>query len=105
MPYEYAPEALEVLGGHGLRPGPDTAPGVVRDALSDLYRYEIRRLKRRLLAGDIPREGYSDHVIELRKQYWLLSIPVDRWTREVPPVTQSLEITKSATHPITKSDD
>jgi hypothetical protein len=79
--YEYAPEALEVLAGHGLRPGPDTPPALVREALSDLYRYEIRRLKRRLLAGEIPKERYSDHVIELRKQYWLLSIQVDRWTK------------------------
>lgn len=79
--YEYAPEALEVLAGHGLRPGPDTPPALVREALSDLYRYEIRRLKRRLLAGEIPKEHYSDHVIELRRQYWLLSIQVDRWTK------------------------
>ena len=83
MRYEYAPEALEVLAGHGLRPGPDTPPALVRDALSDLYRYEIRRLKRRLLAGDIPKERYSDHVIELRKQYWLLSIQIDRWSRAI----------------------
>jgi hypothetical protein len=79
--YEYAPEALEVLAGHGLRPGPDTPPAAVREALSDLYRYEIRRLRRRLLAGEVPRAEYSDHVIGLRKQYWLLSIPVERWTR------------------------
>jgi hypothetical protein len=79
--YEYAPEALEVLAGHGLCPGPDTPPAVVREALSDLYRYEIRRLKRRLLAGDIAKDDYSSHVIELRRQYWLLSIPVQRWTR------------------------
>jgi hypothetical protein len=82
VPYEYAPEALEVLAGHGLRPGPDTRPAVVREALSDLYRFEIRRLKRRLLAGGIEKARYSDHVIELRKQYWLLSVPVERWTRE-----------------------
>jgi hypothetical protein len=80
--YEYAPEALEVLAGHGLQPGPGTPPALVREALSDLYRYEIRRLRRRLLAAEIPREAYSDHVIGLRKQYWLLSVPVDRWVRE-----------------------
>jgi hypothetical protein len=80
--YEYAPEALEVLAGHGLQPRPRTRPAVVREALSDLYRYEIRRLRRRLLAGDIPRERYTDDVIALRAQYWLLSIPVERWVRE-----------------------
>lgn len=80
--FEYAPEALEVLAGHGLRPGPGTRPALVREALSDLYRYEIRRLRRRLLAGDIPRADYTGHVIGLRRQYWLLSIPVEQWVRE-----------------------
>ena len=86
MPYDYAPEALEVLAGHGLSPSPDTRPAAVRDALSDLYRYEIRRLKRRLLAGDFPKDEYSPRVIQLRRQYWLLSIPVERWSR---PITES----------------
>jgi hypothetical protein len=80
--YEYAPEALEVLAGHGLQPGPGTRPGVVRDALNDLYRYEIRRLRRRLRAGEVPLNRYKEHVIGLRKQYWLLSIPPDRWVRQ-----------------------
>lgn len=83
MIYEYAPEALEVLAAHGLCPGPATRPAVVRDALNDLYRYEIRRLKGRLLSGEVPKARYSDHVIGLRKRYWLLSEPVDRWTREI----------------------
>jgi hypothetical protein len=82
--YQYAPEAMEVLARHGLQPHAHTRPAMVREALSDLYRYEIRRLKRRLLAGHIPRAEYSDHVIALRKQYWLLSIPVERWARETP---------------------
>lgn len=82
MSYEYAPEALEVLAGHGLQPGPRTPPAVVRDALNDLYRYEIRRLRRRLRAGEIPMDRYTEHVMTLRKQYWLLSIPPERWVRE-----------------------
>jgi hypothetical protein len=81
--YEYAPEALEVLAGHGLCPGPDTPPAAVREALNDLYRYEIRRLRRRLLAGEFPKAEYLDHVVGLRRRYWLLSVPVDNWVREV----------------------
>lgn len=85
MEYEYAPQALAVLAGHGLCPRPGTPPAAVREALSDLYRYEIRRLKRRLLAGEFPKEDYSPRVIELRRQYWLLSVPVHRWVRETAP--------------------
>jgi hypothetical protein len=73
---------MEILAGHGLRPGPDTPPALVREALSDLYRYEIRRLKQRLLAGAFPKEEYIDRVIELRARYWLLSVPTGRWVRE-----------------------
>jgi hypothetical protein len=80
--FEYAPEALDILAGHGLQPGPGTRPAVVRQALSDLYRYEIRRLKGRLLAVEFPKTEYIDRVIELRRRYWLLSIPVERWVRE-----------------------
>ena len=71
------------LAGHGLCPGPDTRPAAVREALNDLYRYEIRRLRRRLLAGEFPKAEYLDHVVELRRRYWLLSVPVDNWVREV----------------------
>jgi hypothetical protein len=79
--FEYAPEALDILAVHGLRPGPSTSPRVVRDALNGLYRYEIRRLKRRLLAGEFQKERYLELVVELRKHYWLLSVPVHRWVR------------------------
>ena len=82
MRFEYAPEALAILAEHGLRPGPGTRPSVVRDALSDLYRYEIRRLKERLLRDEFPKNEYVERVIELRRHYWLLSVPMDRWVRE-----------------------
>jgi hypothetical protein len=79
--FEYAPEALAILAVHGLQPTPSTPPRVVRGALNDLYRYEIRRLKRRFLAGEFHRERYLEQVVELRQHYWLLSVPVDRWVR------------------------
>ena len=82
MSYEYAPEALEVLAGHGLCLGPNNGPAAVREALNDLYRYEIRCFMW-LLAGHFPKAEYSDHVMGLRRRYWLLSVPVENWVREV----------------------
>lgn len=81
MPFEYAPETLAMLSEHGLRPGPDTPPAALRDALSDLYRYEIRRLKGQLLAGAFPKTEYIDRVVGLRRRYWLLSVPISQWAR------------------------
>ncbi len=79
--HAYLPEVLEQLSAHGLAPRAETPPSIPRGALSDLYRYEIRRLKARLLAGEFPQADYIGHVLDLRKKYWLLSVPVRLWTR------------------------
>jgi hypothetical protein len=79
--YRYHAEVLQTLSGHGLAPTPATPPPLVRTALSDLYRYEIRRLRDSLLAGRVRKERYIDHVLDLRRKYWLLSIPVERWVQ------------------------
>ena len=81
MPFVYARDVLVALAGHGLAPCSSTPPARAREALSDLYRYEIRRLRQRFVLGAIPKADYSQHVIELRRKYWLLSVPADRWAR------------------------
>src|SRR5262249_54269513 len=78
--YTYYPRVLDQLRRHGLDPRPTTPPGRLRDAISDLYRYEISRLRGDRLAKRIRREDYAGHVVELRKRYLLLSIPVEMWT-------------------------
>ncbi len=80
MPYSYHQQILEELGRHGLNPLPSTPPGRLRDAVRDLYKYEIKRLRRDLLAGGIPKHDYANQVIALRKKYPLLSIPTELWT-------------------------
>jgi hypothetical protein len=77
--FRYYDWILDALAAHGLRPRADTPPSTLRDAVSDLYRYEIRRLRRSLLAGAIPKTDYAAHVIELRKRYLVLSVPIGRW--------------------------
>jgi hypothetical protein len=75
----YRQEILAELARHGLVPAPDTSPGRLRDAVRDLYKYEIRRLRDRVISGDIPKPEYAGHVIELRRRYWLLSVPTALW--------------------------
>ena len=76
----YRPEILEELARHGLRPLPHTPPQQLRDAVRDLYKYEIRRLKERLLSGEFRKQEYAGKVIELRRRYVVLSIPMTLWT-------------------------
>jgi hypothetical protein len=76
----YRAEVLDELLRHGVRPTPATPPPVVRAFLNDLYRFELRRLRDRLLSGAIRKPDYSFHVVELRRRYPLLSVPVVLWT-------------------------
>jgi hypothetical protein len=82
MAYAYRREVLDQLAAHGLQPLPTTRPQQLRDALRDLYKYEIKVLRSSLLAGRIAKADYAGHVIDLRKRYWLLSVPLQLWTAE-----------------------
>jgi len=79
----WPPELAEALLRFGLAPGPDTSSRFVRDCLSDLYRYEIRVLRQKRVAGVIPKEDYIGHVIALRKKYWPLALTPDQWEQIV----------------------
>ena len=81
MKYTYHPKVSEDLGRFGLRPRPTTPPALAKEFVNDLYRYELRTLRARLVAREIPRQGYSDRVGELRKKYFLLSIRLDLWAK------------------------
>jgi hypothetical protein len=79
MAYRYRPEVLEALARHGIVPRETTAPIFIRDQLNDLYRFEIRRLKSRLLRGEFAKADYVGCVLDLRGKYMLLSIPTEEW--------------------------
>ena len=76
----YKPEVLDELARHGLRPGPETSPARLREQINDLYRIEIRKLRDRCRAGEFSTRELPARVVELRRRYPLLSIPVARWT-------------------------
>jgi hypothetical protein len=75
----FASLVIEALATHGLRPRADTSVDLLRSQVSDLYRYEIRQLRTRLIAGHIPKASYADAVRVLRLRYLLLSLPKDQW--------------------------
>jgi len=78
----YRPEVLAALEHHGVRPRPDTPPALVHEFVSDLYRYELRRLRDRLVGGQIPRAGYAGRVVALRRRYPLVSLKPEQWLLE-----------------------
>jgi hypothetical protein len=80
MEFEYQPEILSQLLSHGVRPLPRTRPALVFHYLNELYRYELRRLKRMRQAGAVLHGDYGNRVVELRRRYPLVSVPVKYWT-------------------------
>jgi len=79
MPFRYRPDVLEQLLLHGVRPTAATPPQLVHDFINDLYRYELRRLRAALVDGRIPKAGYYDRVVGLRRKYPLVSLKAAQW--------------------------
>jgi len=77
--YRYRADVLEQLWRHGVQPTEGTRPELVHEFVSDLYRYELRRLRDRLVRGEIPKVGYYDRVVELRIKYPLVSLKPQQW--------------------------
>jgi hypothetical protein len=77
----YRHDVLAALADHhSVFPKPCTPPKMVKEFIDRLYRYELRRLRERLVRRDIPKKEYADAVIELRKRYPLISMPWREWT-------------------------
>ena len=77
--YRYRAEVLDQLWRHGVQPTPATRPELVHEFVNDLYRYELRRLRDRLVRREIPKAGYFDRVVELRRKYPLVSLNPSQW--------------------------
>ena len=80
--YRYHAWVLEALAAHGASPTSATPPELVHDFVSDLYRYELRRLRDTLRAGAFPKVEYYGRVVALRRRYPLLSLKPRQWVDE-----------------------
>lgn len=79
MIFKYQATVLKELAEHGVIPGDDTPPELVHEFINALYVYEIRSLRRRLLAGAFAKRDYAGQVESLRKRYPVLSCPLRLW--------------------------
>jgi hypothetical protein len=77
--YRYQQAVLEQLWAHGVHPTSHTRPELVHEFVSDLYRFELRALRDRLVRKEIPKIGYYDRVVALRRKYPLISLKPAQW--------------------------
>jgi len=82
MIYKYRDTVLAELARHGVNPRDDTPPELAYQFVTDLHLFEIRKLKREMLAGKIPKLDYAKTVEALRKRYPVLSLPVRYWIED-----------------------
>ena len=78
-PFRYRADVLERLWAHGVHPTDRTPPGLVRDYVRDLYKYEIRCLRERYLRREFPKLEYSVRVDALRREYPVLALHARDW--------------------------
>lgn len=77
--YRYKAEILAQIVDHGVRPTPHTPPERVHEFVNDLYRYELRRLRDRLVRREIQKPSYYNLVVEIRRRYPALALKPWQW--------------------------
>jgi hypothetical protein len=78
-PHRYRKDILDQLSAHGVKPTPATRPELVHEFVNDLYRYELRRLRDRLLRREVAKSDYYDLVVEVRRRYPALALKPRQW--------------------------
>jgi hypothetical protein len=79
------PAVAAGLAHHGIVPGPGETPGDLRARLNERYLEDVRRLRERQRAGEIPLREYAGHVRALQQGYPLLSLPLALWAEDGEP--------------------
>jgi hypothetical protein len=81
--YSYRPEIEVALPRYGIRLQPHTRPELVREFVADLYRFELRALRDRLLRREFPKSEYAARVTALRDKYGVLAWRAREWALPV----------------------
>src|SRR6185295_962039 len=70
------PRVVEELTRHGLTPGAEDTAESLRERLDERYLEQVRLLKQRQIAGEIPLRDYAAHVQQLKERFPLLGLPL-----------------------------
>lgn len=73
-PFQYRPEVVAALWRHGVHPTSHTAPELVRGYVRDVYKYEIRQLRDRMVRREFTKPEYAGRVDALRRKYPVLAL-------------------------------
>jgi hypothetical protein len=77
--FRYRADIVDALWRYGVHPTARTRPELVHEFVSDLYRYEIRRLRTHLLRKEFPKREYAGRVTALRLRYRIVGVRPEQW--------------------------
>ena len=72
-------DVVAQLRAHGVSPQPGEPAAALRERLNEEYLVEVRRLKARQKAGEIPIAEYAGHARALQQRFPLLGLPIALW--------------------------
>jgi hypothetical protein len=78
-------EVRASLARHGVEPADEDTPASLKERLDDRYLEDVRQLRERQRAGEIPMSEYAEKVRELRDSYPLLALPLELWLEAPAP--------------------
>jgi hypothetical protein len=73
------PAVAEALASLGVEAADDDKPEQLRGRLNERYLEEVRALRQRQQAGEIPLRDYARHVQALKERFAVLGLPVSLW--------------------------
>lgn len=73
------PNVASDLQTKGVVPADGDTPATLKERLNDLCLIEVRRLRDRRRAGEIPLRDYAAHAEALKHSFALLGLPLHLW--------------------------
>jgi len=77
--YKYRDDVLAECAKHGVFPTEHTPPELVRGFINEIYKFELRKLRKRYMRGEFPKREYHRLVIEIRDKYPVLALVPRLW--------------------------
>ena len=78
------PNVAAELEAKGVVPAEGDTPQSLKERLNDLYLVQVRQLRDRQRAGEIPLRDYAAHAEALKQQFSLLGLPLHLWEPPSP---------------------
>lgn len=73
------PKVRQALLAHGIEPAESDTVATLKERLNDAYLKEVRELKARQRAGEIPLRDYASQALALKQSFPLLGLPLEHW--------------------------